>query len=294
MARIPRDIVDVLTRKLNELSEISRKAISDQVSTIRFDGIADLREQLIEILEPYFGNAADMAAVYALDMYEDAREYALGSRLGAIPDAGRDPAATAQAIRYFVGKVEDQGIDGVLRLLQERMDYEIKKAAGQAAANAAIKDPEDVKFARVPSGAETCEFCLMLASRGFVYGSKANAGALDHWHPHCDCRIVPGFKGFTEVEGYNPDALYDKWKESGFNPNAPKQRRTKYTYESTDDDIPSFQNFNDVKQYLSDSTSQEDLEHRLSILGNIYGFNSEQMKSQALRNVLKTASHKFE
>lgn len=41
-------------------------------------------------------------------------------------------------------------------------------------ANAA-RDPLRPKWARVPSGTETCQFCLMLASRGFAYTSEKSA-----------------------------------------------------------------------------------------------------------------------
>lgn len=294
MAQLPRDIVDNLTFKLNILSNAAKKAIADQIAMIQYDSVADLRNKLIEILEPYFANATDLAAEYAAQMYNDAREYALGKRLDAIADSGRIPEATQGAIRSFVGELQNGGLERIVKLLQERIDYEIKRAAGYATSDLAMKDPAKPRFARVPTGAETCQFCIMLASRGFVYHTKKSAGALDHWHPNCDCRIVPGFQGYTKIKGYDPDELYRLWKGSGFNPNTPEKRRTKYTYKSTDDNIPSFQNFNDVKQYLYDATSQEDLEHRFSILGNIYGYQSEQMTSQALKNVVKTASHKFE
>ncbi len=58
------------------------------------------------------------------------------------------------------------------------------------------------------SGAETCRFCLMLASRGAVYLSKENAGAVDHYHANCDCKIVPDWGG--GIEGYDDAAIYRK------------------------------------------------------------------------------------
>ncbi|AOZ62833.1 capsid maturation protease [Rhodococcus phage Partridge] len=69
-------------------------------------------------------------------------------------------------------------------------------------------------WARVPTGRETCGFCLMLVSRGPVYRSAEAAGLrlgnsdaikalqgdldvseyMDQWHPGCDCKTVPVFK----------------------------------------------------------------------------------------------------
>lgn len=52
-----------------------------------------------------------------------------------------------------------------------------------------------VRWARVPTGRETCGWCLMLASRGPVYRSAESAGGGDmlSWHTGCDCHIVPVF-----------------------------------------------------------------------------------------------------
>lgn len=70
-----------------------------------------------------------------------------------------------------------------------------------------------VRYARVPMGRRTCEFCVMLASRGFVYASEKTAGRLGQYHYKCDCRIVPGIDGVTTVEGYDPDAYYASYKD---------------------------------------------------------------------------------
>lgn len=73
------------------------------------------------------------------------------------------------------------------------------------------REKSRVRFARVPQGTETCPFCLMLASRGAVYYSKEIAGANSHYHPNCKCAIVPVW-GNTQIEGYNPEEYYDRWK----------------------------------------------------------------------------------
>lgn len=213
MARIPRDIIEILTLRLNNLSDATRRAIEQRIRMLEYDSIADLRIKLIDVLEPFFENATNMAATYAADAYDETREAATGKRLGAVPDSQRIPKATEEAIRAFVGELDKGGIEKIIRLIQDRADYEIKKSAAQSTLANAKRDPLKPRYARVPTGAETCEFCIMLASRGFVYHSDKSAGALDHWHPHCDCRVVAGFDGYTEVEGYDTNALYDKWKE---------------------------------------------------------------------------------
>lgn len=214
MRTIPRDIIDNLTYSLNKLSQGAQKAIREQISRIRYTDVADLRRQLIEILEPYFAAATDNAAAYAAHMYDEVREFAIGKPLGAAAVSNRDPEATIGAIKAFVGKLETGGIESVMDLLTGRMDYEIKKAAGDCIVYNGNSDPKRPRYARVPTGAETCGFCIMLASRGFVYHSKGSAGDLNHWHGNCDCRIVPGFEGATQVAGYNQKEYEKKYQDA--------------------------------------------------------------------------------
>ena len=69
----------------------------------------------------------------------------------------------------------------------------------------------DIAYARVPTGAETCTYCMMLASRGFAYRSEQSAGHADH--RGCNCLIVAGVHGSTTVEGVDLAEQYDTWKE---------------------------------------------------------------------------------
>lgn len=48
---------------------------------------------------------------------------------------------------------------------------------------------EVLGYARVLTGAESCSFCAMLASRGPVYSTADSAGAIKVFHYGCDCVI---------------------------------------------------------------------------------------------------------
>lgn len=76
-----------------------------------------------------------------------------------------------------------------------------------------------IRYARIPQGAETCDFCLMLASRGFVYLSEASAEGWNHVHRNCDCIVIAGvvhkdgseWVQDTQVEGYDHKQLQQIW-----------------------------------------------------------------------------------
>jgi len=72
-------------------------------------------------------------------------------------------------------------------------------------------DPSKPRWARVPVG-ETCEFCVMLASRGFVYLTRETASLGGGFHNgRCDCNVVPSW-GERHIAGYDPDTLYRQYK----------------------------------------------------------------------------------
>lgn len=49
------------------------------------------------------------------------------------------------------------------------------------------RDPVRTSVARIPSGTDTCTFCIMLASRGAVYTDLVAAGEMNDFHDNCDC-----------------------------------------------------------------------------------------------------------
>lgn len=215
-----RGAVDALTSQVNASSDAALKVIRARLPAIegasrRADGsidVAAFRSAVLAEAEPVLAAATDASAAAAAQLYDLIRTEVLGEPLGAAPDSGRDPAATEEAVRYFAQSVVDTGGTGEFaRRLGERVDYEVKRAAGHATMANAARDPARPRWARVPSGRETCEFCIMLASRGFVYDSDSKDF---HTHPGCDCRIVPQFSGGQRVRGYDPALYFDRYLEN--------------------------------------------------------------------------------
>jgi len=205
MATLPRAVIDDYTAQLNKLSKAAREVVAAQLEAIEYDSIEDLREQVISILEPICAASAESASAMAAEFYDQAREIQIGSALGAQVISSHEAAATAGAVRALVEIIEKGGEwSRFVSEIQNRADYEIKEAAGECVKRNAALDPAQPSWARVPDGSETCGFCLMLASRGFDYHSMEAAGGDDdsHYHPNCDCRIVPWFGG-ADIEGYD-------------------------------------------------------------------------------------------
>ncbi len=209
---LSRASLDRLTEQVNAVSADAQARLSRVLARVDWSDVAAARTVVQVAMREVLGSHAPMAAQAAADFYDTARELAVGEALGAEPDGGTDLRKNDEAVRGLVQRIVDgEPKETFDRLVLARVDSEMKRAAANAMMSNARRDPLKPRYARVPSGRETCRWCIMLASRGFVYASEETAGRFDHWHPHCDCRVVPGWPGAT-VEGYDPDLCYDKWK----------------------------------------------------------------------------------
>lgn len=209
--QIPRKLIDDYTATLNAFSDSAKSMLSEMLERIDYSDIAAARDAIIEAFETVAAEYSAYVGYSAEEFYFAVREIELGEMGAAYSTYSRNSAATDGAIRAFMQEAVDGNAEKVPGLVLQRMDYELAKYAAETVLSMGQKEKRRVRYARVPSGSETCKFCLMLASRGFVYRSEMSAGS-DHYHANCDCRIVPNF-GKADIAGYDPDALYRQWKD---------------------------------------------------------------------------------
>lgn len=108
----------------------------------------------------------------------------------------------------LAGRAADD--EGVLEAIANHVITESYHHGNRTTKHNAIRN--GLRYARVPSG-KACAFCLMLASRGFVYLSKTSAGEdKGHYHNHCHCAVVAGNLKM-KVNGYDPDGLNERMQE---------------------------------------------------------------------------------
>ena len=217
MATIPRRVLEYVSQQVNSLSADAQARVFRVLESIEWtpDNVAECRELLVQALAGVMPTYTDAAAQAGADMYDAVRTEAVGEAMGAAAISGYDPAATEGAVRAFVQDIVDgKPVEQFNRKVLKRVDYDIRRAENVSVAENAAIDPLEPMFARVPTGAETCKFCIMLASRGFAYTSAraAGEGNPDHYHAGCDCRVVQGYDGM-EVEGYDPDAYFEMWRK---------------------------------------------------------------------------------
>ena len=205
------------------VARIGDKAASDVESSVlawcranASASVAEKREAAKLIMDGYIQGYDDIAAEFAAEWY-DRRAQKSGVALDqAITMTTYKPESVDDVARYQAKKLAKGG------------DAEFAKACGEYARNDAFRSLNETiianvgrdkdrgaRFARVPTGFETCTFCLMLASRGAVYHTRKSAGEWKRFHRGCDCKVVPSFEDdpYAEVvEGVKPRELQERYK----------------------------------------------------------------------------------
>lgn len=176
-----------------------------------------LRNSVIDFMGALVYRYGTVAAVLAADFYNETAASA-GVRVddALIAEVDYD-AAVSGSVKYAARRLFDQNPDteAFKQACMAAVSRFVKKAANDTVSKNCVRDRrKGARFARVPSGTETCAFCLMLASRGFVYASKDTAGEFDHFHDGCDCKIVAGFGDDAGVEGYEHGKYLEMYEDA--------------------------------------------------------------------------------
>lgn len=220
MQDVPRRAIRTLASGIGRVSTKAqaevREAVRAFLSANPGASVAEVRDYAIRAVEEAARLYGDAAATLEVQLYDST----VAALLAGAPDGvlydGPDVDAIERGVRYQAGKLAKGDAEAFEDGLAELVDYHVRSAAMKtgiqnvARANGATRGAR-VRYARVPTGLETCTFCTMLASRGFVYKDEKSAGHANH--RGCNCLIVPGIQGKTEVEGYDPDVLRALWHD---------------------------------------------------------------------------------
>lgn len=176
--------------------------------------VAALRDEAIDAIDSALYAFGDQASELALDLFEEIVVDGYGLDADTVIEDAIDPEMIEGGVRYSARQLVEGDTEVFARDVADLSRYYVKRSAMENMVRNC--DRNDLRYARVPSGRETCAFCFMLSSRGFVYRSEQTAGHAHAYHENCDCVIVPGFKGLPadkQVEGYDPDGMLDRWNE---------------------------------------------------------------------------------
>ena len=203
------------------VARIGDKAASDVESSVlawcrdnASATVAEKREAARLIMDGYIQGYDDIAAEFAAEWYDHRAEKS-GIKLDqAITMTTYSPESVDDVARYQAKKLLNGGGAEFAKACGEYARNDLFRSLNETIiANVGRDKDKGARFARVPTGFETCPFCLMLASRNAVYHTRKTAGEFKHFHRHCDCKVVPSFDPDPDaevVEGVKPKELRER------------------------------------------------------------------------------------
>jgi hypothetical protein len=266
---ISRKIVENYSDSISSVVSKSRSKLESALQQLDYSrDVSEIRDATIAIMNAACSASTAVSGEIACLAFDELRSMQVGEKLGAVVETSRDPVATEGAVRAFVQKLVDgQQPEKFIALCLDRLDYETRRAANMCVYNNAQRDPKRPKWARVPIGDGTCDFCMLLASRGFVYSHKELA---THSHSNCRCVVVPGWEDSPAVEGYDPQQIYDSYLGKAVEATAGHTERVEadLSAKSKRKRLPPiatrrrFANVTEMKSYLSASRTVDELYER--------------------------------
>jgi len=200
----------------NGIADLVERDLLEFLGRMNFGRPDLVQASLFEYVPALCSEYGDMAATVAADWFEELRaaEGVTGSFRA--PLAPSVPLEQVNARLGYATRASGPlwlGDSATLTTFLAMMTNEYALQPGRDTVMAAAHK-DNAAYARVPEPG-ACKFCLMLASRGFVY-SKATAGGTKKFHGKCRCSAVPVWdETKARVQyGYDPDALYDQYAKA--------------------------------------------------------------------------------
>lgn len=167
-----------------------------------------VRNALLEFFPELVTAYGDAAAILGADWYDVNRKVPASVASFRAVMANPAPVVQAHAVaRWAVGPLFQTAPDPVqvLKNLNGATQRLVLQPGRDTIWQSAAGDPVRTGVARVPSGPNTCGFCVSLASRGAVYKDEAAAGDGNRFHNDCDCVPTVIRSGDDFPDGYDVD-----------------------------------------------------------------------------------------
>lgn len=213
-----------------------------------------MRDALLKFFPDLVQAYGDTAAVLAADYYDMLRNVPpSASSFKAVMAPPAPPEQARGTVRWAVESLFGVEPDpaGTLSLLDASLGRLVLQPGRDTVHGSAWSDSVTTGVARVPRGLSTCNFCIMLASRGPVYRSEISSemvvgrGSLrtgydadgkrlpggigggikprgigpkardigETFHDGCDCTTVVIRSPADYPDGYDPDAYYSEYMD---------------------------------------------------------------------------------
>lgn len=191
----------------------ARRDLSRVVSRLPASEPGAMKDALFDFIPPLVDKHGDVAATVAADWFEEFRASELGSNEFSASLSDLVPTEQVNGRLGFLtrdgGPVALSDYAYTMKFLEIMVNEYVLKPGHDTIMENSFRD--GAGWARVPE-AGACDWCLMLASRGFKY-SKETVGDTNQFHGKCRCHGMPVWDETKArvVHGYDPDGLYEQY-----------------------------------------------------------------------------------
>lgn len=203
---VPMEFLENYTRTLHDLDDIGKSLLADALANTNLND----RDAVTATMQAICRTTGEAANELSRQFYRGLSMLQTGQDMAKKVPYQYDPEATRIATYAIVRDAEDE--EELVEQLERRRSYETNRSAKLGVWRSGQADGRDVRYARVPVGAETCAWCLMTAGLGYFYMSEETAS---HTHAHCDCMIVASIgRGDVRIGGYDSTVYRDMWRSA--------------------------------------------------------------------------------
>lgn len=208
--RISAGDIDYYRDTLRGIGEQASAYVRDAIETSGSNGVTTMRDAAIQAIQDSVGIHGEMAQSWAEQLFDEVcAAEGIDTDGFELFDDIIDFDMLEKKVRWLARYLVEH--DGNGRFLDEcgqLAEFYARRCNWESMVRNCERN--HVMFARVPTGAETCDWCMMLASRGFAYYTRE---AAEHaTHRSCDCVVVAGGPS-TTIEGYDPQTYYVLWND---------------------------------------------------------------------------------
>lgn len=174
------------------------------------------RNELLVVVPLLTTTYGGLSAAVSAEWYDELRaDTGQRGRFRAQPAPPVSEEAVRAQARWAAGGLWSDNPGGIVGVLANDVDKYVRQPGRDTIGRNAGRDR--ARWARVPSGVNTCAFCTMLAGRGFAYRSEHTASRDangEDYHGGCNCEAVPDWSDNPILEGYDPDRYFDLYNEA--------------------------------------------------------------------------------
>lgn len=204
--------VDRLNRANNVVLRLVRRDLDQLFLSLPLNRPEAARDVLLQVVPSLVAKYGELAGVAASEWYEELQSKTSVRASRPVVAPMNNSVAVAGSVRFAAGHLFTDAPNKTLHVLSGALQRHVLYGSRETVRRNVSQDRSRPRWARVPSGAITCAFCLVMASRGFAYHSEESAGHMNSYHDDCDCMIVPEWDSSpAKIDGYDPDEWYEMY-----------------------------------------------------------------------------------